>query len=166
MTAESDDDIMDSLFHGCALAAYVDQAIQQQGRPDSLATRQRAYAYYEAALYEKNRRKSAASLDLPGPPDKIVSYETITKGDTHDRQADPHLYQPGRRLRPFQPRAIQRPAPAVPDHHAAAQGSLRLLLRRAVRQPRRPAGSDRRNRPESGPLRQPDARRDAFDAGA
>ena len=58
MTAESDDDIMDSLFHGCALAAYLDQATEQQGRPDSVATRQRAYAYYEKALAEKNRRKT------------------------------------------------------------------------------------------------------------
>jgi hypothetical protein len=58
MTAESDDDIMDSLFHGCALAAYVDQAVEQRGRPDSEATRQRAYRYYEDALAEKNRRKS------------------------------------------------------------------------------------------------------------
>ena len=58
MTAESDDDIMDSLFHGCALAAYLDQAAEQQGRPDSVATRQRAYDYYEKALAEKNRQKS------------------------------------------------------------------------------------------------------------
>jgi hypothetical protein len=58
MCAESDDDIMDSLFHGCALAAYVDQAVLQHGRPDSVATRQRAYDYYERALAEKNRRKS------------------------------------------------------------------------------------------------------------
>jgi hypothetical protein len=58
MTAESDDDIMDGLFHGCALAAYVDQAALQQGRPDSVATRQRAYRYYEDALAEKNRRKT------------------------------------------------------------------------------------------------------------
>ena len=45
-------------FHGCALAAYVDQAIEQQGRPDSPATRQRAYDYYEKALAEMNRQKS------------------------------------------------------------------------------------------------------------
>ena len=61
MTAESDDDIMDGLFHGCALAAYVDQAALQQGRPDSEATRQRAYRYYEDALAEKNRRKTQQS---------------------------------------------------------------------------------------------------------
>jgi hypothetical protein len=58
MTAESDDDILDSVWHGCAWAAYLDQAREQQGSPDSVATRQRAYAYYEQALAEKNRRKS------------------------------------------------------------------------------------------------------------
>jgi hypothetical protein len=57
MTAEYDD-ILDDLFLGCALAAYVDQAVEQQGRPDSEVTRQRAYAYYEKALAEKNRLKS------------------------------------------------------------------------------------------------------------
>ena len=46
------------MFHGCAWAAYLDQAREQQGPPDCVATRQRAYAYYEAALAEKNRRKS------------------------------------------------------------------------------------------------------------
>jgi hypothetical protein len=57
MTAEYDD-ILDDLFHGCALAAYLDQAVEQQGRPDSEATRRKAYAYYEQALAEKNRLKS------------------------------------------------------------------------------------------------------------
>jgi hypothetical protein len=63
MTTEPEDDILDSLFHGCALSAYLDQAHEQQGRPDSVATRQRAYRYYEDALAEKNRRKAG----LPGP---------------------------------------------------------------------------------------------------
>jgi hypothetical protein len=58
MTAP-DDKILDSLFHGCALAAFIDQAAEQQGWPDSEATRQRAYAYYEDALAEKDRRESA-----------------------------------------------------------------------------------------------------------
>jgi hypothetical protein len=56
--ADDIEDVLDSLFHGCALAAYVDQAALQQGRPDSVATRQRAYDYYENALAEKNRRKT------------------------------------------------------------------------------------------------------------
>ena len=64
MTAR-DDDILDGLFHGCALAAYLDQAAEQQGWPESVATRQRAYRYYEDALAEKNRRKSAANRCLP-----------------------------------------------------------------------------------------------------
>lgn len=59
MTTETDDDIMDSLFHGCAWAAYLDEAAEQQGWPDSVATRQRAYRYYEVALAEKNRRPDA-----------------------------------------------------------------------------------------------------------
>jgi len=57
MTADYDE-ILDGLFHACAWAAYVDQAALQHGRPDSVATRQRAYRYYEDALAEKNRRKT------------------------------------------------------------------------------------------------------------
>lgn len=59
MTAGPEDDgILDSLFHGCALHAYLDQ-MAEEGRwpPDSEATRRRAYAYYEAALREKNAAK-------------------------------------------------------------------------------------------------------------
>ena len=56
--AESDDDILDGLFHACALRAYLDQAAAEQGWPDPDATRRRAYDYYERALGEKNRRKS------------------------------------------------------------------------------------------------------------
>ncbi len=56
MTA-AHDDILDHLFHRCALAAYLDQAAEQRGWPDSEATKQRAYRYYEEALAEKNARK-------------------------------------------------------------------------------------------------------------
>lgn len=52
----SDDDILDDLFHGCALAAFVEQAIRQQGWPDPEATRRLAYVRYEAALAAKNAR--------------------------------------------------------------------------------------------------------------
>ncbi len=48
-----DPDIFDDLFHGCAWAAYVDQAREEHGRPDSEATRRRAYRYYEEALRQK-----------------------------------------------------------------------------------------------------------------
>ena len=66
MTAKLDDEILDSLFHGCALAAYLDEAAERQGWPDSVAVRQRAYRYYEDALAEKHRRKTAAIM--PEPP--------------------------------------------------------------------------------------------------
>ena len=48
------DDFWDDLFLGCAFAAFVDQAAQQEGRPDSELTRRRAYRYYEEALAEKS----------------------------------------------------------------------------------------------------------------
>jgi hypothetical protein len=59
MTVESDDDILDDLFHGCALRAYLEMVAETgQSPPDSVATRQRAYDYYEEALAEKTRQKS------------------------------------------------------------------------------------------------------------
>ena len=77
MTAESDDDILDGLFHGCALAAYLDQAAAEQGWPDSEATRRRAYRHYEDALAEKNRQKSRPeAVDVSPADDIIVSYDT------------------------------------------------------------------------------------------
>jgi hypothetical protein len=51
------DDILDELFHGCAFAAWLDQAAKEQGWPDSEATRRRANHYYEEALAEKHRRR-------------------------------------------------------------------------------------------------------------
>ena len=51
-------DILDDVFHGCAVAAYVDQMIvDQHWPPDEEATRRRAYAYYEAELAKKNRAR-------------------------------------------------------------------------------------------------------------
>jgi hypothetical protein len=51
-----DPDIFDDLFHGCALAAYLEQAAIQQGWPDMEATRRRAFAHFEKALAERNAR--------------------------------------------------------------------------------------------------------------
>ncbi len=53
-----DDEILDDLFLGCALQAYLEQAAIEQGWPDSEATRRRAYRLYEDALAEKNRAKA------------------------------------------------------------------------------------------------------------
>lgn len=49
-----DDDVLSELFHACALAAFVDQAIAEGKMPDCEATRRRAYRYYEEALAAKN----------------------------------------------------------------------------------------------------------------
>jgi hypothetical protein len=58
--ADEHDDILDDLFHFCAWVAYLDQAAVEQGRPDSAATKQRAYRYYEEALALKNRQRTEA----------------------------------------------------------------------------------------------------------
>ena len=50
MPAEIDGDILDDMCHGCALAAYVELAVECGRAPDSEATRRRAYALYEEAL--------------------------------------------------------------------------------------------------------------------
>jgi hypothetical protein len=60
MTADTEyDDVWDSLWHGSALAAYLDQAREERGWPSSEATKQRANRYYEDALREKNAAKAA-----------------------------------------------------------------------------------------------------------
>ena len=59
MTASPDyDEIWDSLFHGCAWAAYIDQAAEE-GRfpPDSELTRRRCYRYYEEELAKRNAKR-------------------------------------------------------------------------------------------------------------
>jgi len=55
------DDILDSLFHGCAWAAYLDQAAEERGWPSCEGTRRRAFDYFEQALREKNRRRTRNS---------------------------------------------------------------------------------------------------------
>jgi hypothetical protein len=50
---------MDSVFHGCALAAYLQVAAELNcWPPPAEATRLRAYDLYEEALAKKNRRKA------------------------------------------------------------------------------------------------------------
>lgn len=52
------DDLLDEIFHGCALAAYLMVAAQTQGPPDSETTRRLAYRLYEEELARKNGAKS------------------------------------------------------------------------------------------------------------
>jgi hypothetical protein len=60
------EDVIDSIFHGCAVAAYV-EIWRRTGQfpPDSEATRQLAYHYYEEELAARNRRKTAQKRDEP-----------------------------------------------------------------------------------------------------
>jgi hypothetical protein len=55
------EDVLDSLFHACAFAAYLDQAAADGGSPDPERTRHRAYRYYEEELAAKNRRRADGS---------------------------------------------------------------------------------------------------------
>lgn len=56
------DGVLDDLFHGCALAAFLERAVAGQGWPDPEATRRLACRYYEQALAERDagRRGDAA----------------------------------------------------------------------------------------------------------
>ncbi len=54
------DELLNELFHGCALAAFVDQAVAEGGPPDSEAVRKRAYRYYEQSLTDKQRERREA----------------------------------------------------------------------------------------------------------
>jgi hypothetical protein len=57
--------ILDDLFHGCALVAFVEQSRQEQGWPQPEATRQRAYDLYERLL--ASRHQGDDDVDETGP---------------------------------------------------------------------------------------------------
>lgn len=48
------DDLLDDLFHGCALAAFIERAAIEQALPHPDTTRQLAYRLYEAELARKH----------------------------------------------------------------------------------------------------------------
>ena len=48
------DNLLDDLFLGCALTAFLQVAIEQGAMPDAETTRRVAYRLYEEALREKN----------------------------------------------------------------------------------------------------------------
>jgi hypothetical protein len=57
MTQTDEEGVLDDLFHGCALAAYVELARACGGIPDSDETRRLAYRYYEEALADFGRNE-------------------------------------------------------------------------------------------------------------
>jgi hypothetical protein len=75
MTLETGD-ILDDLFHACALAAFLEQAARELGWPDVEATRRRAYQIYEECLAVKNgetassrsHHQSLETENQPGRP--------------------------------------------------------------------------------------------------
>jgi hypothetical protein len=50
------DVFMSDMFHGCAFAAFVEEAAKASGPPCPEATRRRAYRYFEELLSEKQGR--------------------------------------------------------------------------------------------------------------
>lgn len=56
-------DILDDLFHNCALAAFVEQAVACQSWPDMQATRDLAYRLFEQALAEKHASTNQPSTN-------------------------------------------------------------------------------------------------------
>lgn len=50
------DNVLDDVFHGCAFRAYL-EICAETGHfpPDSEATRQRAYRYYEEAIVDRHQ---------------------------------------------------------------------------------------------------------------
>lgn len=57
------EEILDDLFHGCAWAAFVEQAVATRELPDVEMTRRRAFELYEEALAEKHTARAAARAD-------------------------------------------------------------------------------------------------------
>ncbi len=111
--AAEDDDIWESLWHGCAWAAFLDEAAERRGPPDPEATKRRAYRYYEEALAEKNARQppSAPRLESPGGG----QHDDV--GDDGDRAAEGTisplgpLLEPGELLPPEGADGIEQATP-------------------------------------------------------
>ena len=61
-------DPLDDLFHGCALAAFLEVAARTGGPPPSEATRRLAYRLYEDALAERHRSSAHTPLDTRPEP--------------------------------------------------------------------------------------------------
>lgn len=63
MTNDCTPSILDDLFQGCALAAFLDQASLQGSWPDAEPTRRLAYTYYEEALSMQTKTPTLAPAD-------------------------------------------------------------------------------------------------------
>jgi hypothetical protein len=59
-----DETILDDLFLGCALTAFLQVAMEQGAMPDSEKTRRRAYELYEESLRDKCTATLSRRLEL------------------------------------------------------------------------------------------------------
>jgi hypothetical protein len=55
----TDASILDDLFHGCAVAAFIERMSIDRAMPDPEATRRLAYQLYESELRRKNGAEGA-----------------------------------------------------------------------------------------------------------
>ena len=80
--ADAAPDPLDDLFHGCALAAFLEVAARTGGPPPSEATRRLACRLYEAALAETHRATAGPDKPLDtGPEQCYPSPRTTRAGD-------------------------------------------------------------------------------------
>ncbi|MCC7290440.1 MAG: hypothetical protein IT449_00090 [Phycisphaerales bacterium] len=70
----NEEDLLDDLFHGCAFAAFLEQATIEGGWPDPEATRIRAYRRYEEALTSRSRYGSSHARSAPGGASPVTSH--------------------------------------------------------------------------------------------
>lgn len=67
------DEILDDVFHGCAFAAFVEEARRRQAWPESEQVRVRAFDYYEQTVAAKNaRRGGSCSRPARIPPRRLL----------------------------------------------------------------------------------------------
>ena len=70
------DDILDDLFHGCAFAAYLDQAALEGGPPDSEATRRPAPTHTMKTRWPRGMRKKLSDRrDTQCPAWEVILIE-------------------------------------------------------------------------------------------
>lgn len=80
-------DVLDEPFFAVALAAFLDQAREEQGWPDPTKTRQRAYALFEA---EKRRQDEDRHRADPPSNGTTALTQSATSGSGGSISLAPH----------------------------------------------------------------------------
>ena len=66
------DEILDDLFHGCAFAAFVEQAIAQGGPPDREATRRPGLSLLRGSIGGEKSPQRLTGSTRPGFPSPVT----------------------------------------------------------------------------------------------